>query len=72
MFNFPHGGTVDRDGNLWMTDARGANGIGHQAIKLSPEGKVLMTLGTKGVSGSGRRTSTSRPTSSWRLMAISS
>ena len=21
MFNFPHGGTVDRDGNLWMTDA---------------------------------------------------
>lgn len=53
LFNFPHGGTIDRDGNLWMTDARGGNGIGHQAIKLSPEGKVLMTLGTKGVSGSG-------------------
>ena len=53
MFNFPHGGMVDRDGNLWMTDARGGNGIGHQAIKLSPQGKVLMTLGTKGVSGSG-------------------
>jgi NHL repeat len=53
LFNFPHGGMVDRDGNLWMTDARGGKGIGHQAIKLSPQGKVLMTLGTKGVSGSG-------------------
>ncbi len=53
MFNFPHGGMVDRAGNLWMTDARGGNGIGHQAIKLSPQGKVLMTLGTKGVSGTG-------------------
>jgi hypothetical protein len=31
LFNFPHGGTVDRDGNLWMTDARGADGIGHHA-----------------------------------------
>jgi len=53
MFMFPHGGTVDRDGNLWMTDARGENGIGHQAIKFSSDGKVLMTLGQKGVSGSG-------------------
>ena len=53
LMNFPHGGTIDRQGNLWMTDARGGNGIGHQALKFSPEGKVLMTLGTKGVSGSG-------------------
>ena len=53
MFNFPHGGMVDGQGNLWMTDARGGHGIGHQAIKLSPQGAVLMTLGTKGVSGSG-------------------
>ena len=52
MFIFPHGGTVDRDGNLWVTDAGGANGIGHQVFKFSPEGKVLMTLGQKGVSGS--------------------
>src|SRR5215468_10778697 len=22
MFNFPHGATVDRDGNFWLTDAR--------------------------------------------------
>jgi DNA-binding beta-propeller fold protein YncE len=53
MFVFPHGGTVDADGNLWITDAGGQNGKGHQAIKLSPEGRVLMTLGKAGVSGSG-------------------
>ncbi|HEY5618405.1 MAG TPA: peptidyl-alpha-hydroxyglycine alpha-amidating lyase family protein [Vicinamibacterales bacterium] len=53
MFNFPHGATVDRDGNLWVTDARGANGTGHQVFKFDPNGKVLMTLGKAGVSGSG-------------------
>ena len=53
MFVFPHGATVDRDGNLWVTDARGADGKGHQVFKFSPDGKVLMTLGKAGVSGSG-------------------
>ena len=53
MFIFPHGATVDRDGNLWLTDARGENGKGHQVFKFSPDGKVLMTLGRAGVSGSG-------------------
>jgi len=53
MFVFPHGGTVDRDGNLWITDARGDAGKGHQVFKFSPQGKVLMTLGQAGVSGSG-------------------
>ena len=53
MFIFPHGATVDRDGNLWVTDARGDNGIGHQVFKFDRDGKVLMTLGRKGVSGSG-------------------
>ena len=53
MFNFPHGATVDRDGNLWVTDARGAGGKGHQVFKFDPDGKVLMTLGKAGVSGSG-------------------
>ena len=53
MFVFPHGGTVDRDGNLWITDARGESNIGHQVFKFSPQGKVLMTLGKAGVSGSG-------------------
>jgi sugar lactone lactonase YvrE len=53
MFNFPHGATVDRDGNLWVTDARGGDGKGHQVFKFDPDGKVLMTLGRAGVSGSG-------------------
>jgi DNA-binding beta-propeller fold protein YncE len=63
MFLFPHGAAVDRDGNLWVTDARagsrttggvaGENLKGHQVIKFSPDGKVLMTLGRAGVSGSG-------------------
>src|SRR5438477_1588944 len=53
MFVFPHGATVDRDGNLWVTDARGEGGKGHQVVKFSSDGKVLMTLGTAGVSGSG-------------------
>jgi DNA-binding beta-propeller fold protein YncE len=53
MFNFPHGATVDRSGNLWVTDAGGEGGKGHQVFKFSPDGKVLMTLGKAGVSGSG-------------------
>lgn len=52
MFNFPHGTAVDQDGNLWVTDAGGENGIGHQVFKFSPSGGVLMTLGQKGVAGS--------------------
>ena len=54
MFIFPHGATVDGGGNLWVTDARGEGAIGHQVFKFSPEGKVLMTLGQAGVSGSTR------------------
>ncbi|MGC4085636.1 MAG: hypothetical protein QM736_26805 [Vicinamibacterales bacterium] len=53
LFNFPHGATVDAQGNLWATDARGGNGKGHQVIEFDPQGKVLMTLGRAGVSGSG-------------------
>src|SRR5438477_4548529 len=53
MFVFPHGATVDMDGNLWVTDARGENGKGHQVFKFDPEGQVLLTLGKAGVSGSG-------------------
>lgn len=53
MFVFPHGGTVDPEGNLWITDAGSANGKGHQAFKFSPGGKLLMTLGQAGESGSG-------------------
>jgi len=53
MFNFPHGATVDSQGNLWVSDARGENGKGHQVVKFDPNGKVLMRLGKAGVSGSG-------------------
>jgi DNA-binding beta-propeller fold protein YncE len=48
MFVRPHGIHVDRDGNVWVTDQEG-----HQVVKMSPEGRVLMTLGKKGVAGDG-------------------
>jgi DNA-binding beta-propeller fold protein YncE len=54
MFVWPHGIRFDRDGNLWITDGRAAAGNGQMVYKLSSDGgKVLMTLGTKGVSGEG-------------------
>jgi sugar lactone lactonase YvrE len=49
MFNFPHGATVDNDGNLWVTDARIGGGKGYQVFKFDPNGKILMTLGKAGV-----------------------
>jgi sugar lactone lactonase YvrE len=49
MFLFPHGAAVDREGNLWVTDARRAEGKGYQVFKFGPDGKVLMTLGKPGV-----------------------
>jgi len=66
LFGYPHGFTVDGNGNLWATDvnnqdtvlgmpARNAAGavLGQVVVKLSPEGKVLMTLGKQGVAGTG-------------------
>src|ERR1700730_1775948 len=49
----PHGISVDADGNVWVTDDQGKGGRGHQVFKFSPEGKILMTLGTPGVAGLG-------------------
>ena len=46
MFKTTHFLRTDRDGNVWVTD-RGD----HQVFKFSPEGKLLMTLGQKGVVG---------------------
>jgi sugar lactone lactonase YvrE len=53
MFLFPHGLTVDKDGNIWVTDGHGGDGKGQQVFKFSPDGKVLMTLGKAGVKGDG-------------------
>src|SRR5918912_1476862 len=53
MINFPNGAAVDRDGNLWVTDARGENGKGQQVFKFDRDGRVVMTLGKAGVSGGG-------------------
>ena len=71
MIAFAHGIHVDRDGNVWVTDAndnrpaaaRGRSAeapaaapstpatVGHQVIKFSPDGKVLLKLGKAGVAG---------------------
>ena len=51
----PHGLHVDGDSNVWVTDSNGNEAAtkGHQVIKFSPEGVVLMRLGEPGVPGSG-------------------
>ena len=51
MFVFPHGIAVDPDGNVWVADADGKNGKGHQVVKFSPSGKVLLKLGHAGMPG---------------------
>ena len=61
LFAWPHGFDMDGEGNFWVTegapegDARGEpgmeRGMGHQVIKLSQDGEVLMRLGEAGVAG---------------------
>jgi len=46
LFTRTHGLKFDNDGNMWATDDRG-----HVVYKVSPEGKILLTLGTKGQAG---------------------
>jgi sugar lactone lactonase YvrE len=66
MFAFPHGFTIDAQGNIWASDAnkdetvlgisaKDSKGVvrGHQVFKLDPTGKVLLTLGKEGVVGNG-------------------
>jgi hypothetical protein len=66
LFAYPHGFTIDPGGNLWASDvndkatvlgmsAKNADGVvmGQEVLKLSPEGKILMTLGKEGVAGDG-------------------
>lgn len=42
----PHGLTVDAEGAVWVTDV-----ALHQVFKFSPEGRLLLTLGERGVPG---------------------
>ena len=53
IFVFPHGIHVDPEGNVWVTDARGRDGKGHQVLKFGTDGKVLLALGKAGVTGAG-------------------
>jgi sugar lactone lactonase YvrE len=46
LFTRTHGIRIDREGNIWVTDV-GA----HIVVKLSPQGQVLQTLGSKGQPG---------------------
>jgi sugar lactone lactonase YvrE len=50
---WPHGIHVDPDNNVWVTDARGGDGRGHQIHKFDANGKLLMSLGVAGVGGLG-------------------
>jgi peptidylamidoglycolate lyase len=46
LFALPHSLTVDSSDNIWITDV-----ALHQVFKFSHEGKLLMTLGERGVPG---------------------
>jgi DNA-binding beta-propeller fold protein YncE len=49
MFKTAHGLKIDHQGNVWVTD------IGHHLVhKFTPEGKLLLTLGTKDSPGVGK------------------
>jgi peptidylamidoglycolate lyase len=45
-FAMPHGLSVDRDDNVWLTDV-----ALQQVYKFSHDGKLLLTLGERGVAG---------------------
>lgn len=46
LFQSAHSVTIDPQGSLWVTDS-----AAHVVQKFSPEGRLLMTLGRKGVAG---------------------
>jgi len=53
MFVFPHQVVAEKDGSVFVADGNIKDGKGNQVVKLSPDGKVLMTLGKAGESGKG-------------------
>ena len=46
LFAMPHGLTIDRHDNVWLTDV-----ALQQVYKFSSEGELLLTLGERGVAG---------------------
>ena len=59
---WPHGMDVDHEGNIWIADARvaterelminpAAANIGSSILKFSPDGELLLTIGTPGEIG---------------------
>src|SRR5215469_5765410 len=53
LFVVSHALYIDRDGNIWAGDQIAKNGKGADLYKLSPDGKVLMTIGKPGMPGDG-------------------
>ena len=52
-FLFPHGLFIDRNDDLWIVDGHADAGKGYQIVKTDHAGKVLLTLGKPGATGSG-------------------
>jgi len=50
LFNLPHGLTVDRDNNIWLTDVDS-----QLAYKLDPSGKLHLTVGMSNERGHDRK-----------------
>ena len=46
LFRQPHGLRIDREGNIWITDC-----LRHVVEQYTPEGRLLLRLGTDGVPG---------------------
>jgi DNA-binding beta-propeller fold protein YncE len=46
QFEFPHGLTVGPDGSVWVADKKR-----EQVLKFTPEGRLLMTIGQRDVTG---------------------
>jgi peptidylamidoglycolate lyase len=46
LFAMPHGLTIDAEDNLWLTDV-----ALHQVFKFSREGKLLLSVGERGIPG---------------------
>src|SRR5262249_24235146 len=66
QYIWPHGSLVDKQGNIWVTDAVSGpdvkkddpriKGKGQVVIEYSPDGKVLRTFGKPGAAGNGTDT----------------